>query len=61
MSAFKRAFQDIEEFIRENRSLAENNPFHLVGRGCSQLDDMYYHIPKSAFESLVWRILDQAE
>jgi hypothetical protein len=61
MGALKNFMHEITDFVLANRSLAENNPISLVGRGCEPLDSMYYHIPTEVYKDMVRGILDKNE
>lgn len=57
----KNLYIEIEFFVLENRSLAENNPLNLIGRGCSAIDTYLDHYPVENFVDLVQNLLDKNE
>ena len=52
---------EIESFVLENRSLAENNPLNLIGRGCTAIDTYLDNYPVENFIDLVQNLLDKNE
>ena len=57
----KNLYIEIEFFVLENRSLAENNPLNLIGRGCNAIDTYLDHYPVENFVDLVQNLLDKNE
>ncbi len=57
MSAIKSYSYDLENFIIENRELAENNPLNLLHRN-DALDLYYLNVSEEMFIEYVNNILD---
>ena len=57
----KNLYTEIEFFVLDNRSLAENNPLNLIGRGCTAIDTYLDNYPVENFVDLVQNLLDKNE